>query len=158
MYAQLRQTCDEYFFLRHRGEARGIGGIFYDDLNETTPGFGMPWERCFEFMRAVGAGYLAAYRAIVQLRRDAPYGERERRYQLYRRGRYVEFNLVHDRGTIFGLQSGGRIDAILMSMPPAVGWSYRSPDAEYDAHLLPYLTERRGFAWAAATAGGAASS
>jgi coproporphyrinogen III oxidase len=102
--------------------------------------------------RSVGDRYLEAYLPIVKRRRKQKYGQRERRYQLYRRGRYVEFNLVHDRGTIFGLQSGGRIDAILMSMPPAVGWSYRSPDAEYDARLLPYLTERRGFAWATSTA------
>jgi coproporphyrinogen III oxidase len=152
LYAQLRRTCDDYFYLRHRGEARGIGGIFYDDLNAQTPGFGMPWERCFEFMRAVGAQYLAAYSAIVQARRALPYGERERRYQLYRRGRYVEFNLVFDRGTLFGLQSGGRTDAILMSMPPAVHWSYRSPDPELDARLLPLLTSRRGHDWLAAGA------
>jgi coproporphyrinogen III oxidase len=152
LYAQLRQTCDEYFFLRHRGEARGIGGIFYDDLNEATPGFGMPWDRCFEFMRAVGERYLAAYRDIVQRRRDAPYGERERRYQLYRRGRYVEFNLVFDRGTLFGLQSGGRTDAILMSMPPTANWAYRSPDAEFDARLLPFLTTMRGHDWLAGEA------
>ena len=150
LYAQLRKTCDEYFFLRHRGEARGIGGIFYDDLNEGTPEFGMSWQRCFEFMRAVGTQYLAAYRAIVQLRRDTPYGERERKYQLYRRGRYVEFNLVFDRGTLFGLQSGGRTDAILMSMPPTAQWAYRSPDAELDARLLPLLTTQRGRDWLAA--------
>jgi coproporphyrinogen III oxidase len=150
LYAQLRRNCDEYFYLRHRGEARGIGGIFYDDLNAGTPGFGMPWERCFEFMRAVGGQYLAAYGAIVQARRALPHGERERRYQLYRRGRYVEFNLVFDRGTLFGLQSGGRTDAILMSMPPAVHWSYRSPDAQLDARLLPLLTSLRGHDWLAA--------
>jgi coproporphyrinogen III oxidase len=147
LYARLRRTCDEYFYLRHRGEARGIGGIFYDDLNADTPEFGMPWERCFEFMRTVGAQYLAAYRDIVQLRRELPYGERERRYQLYRRGRYAEFNLLLDRGTLFGLQSGGRTDAILMSMPPTAQWAYRSPDAELDARLLPLLTTRRGHDW-----------
>ncbi len=147
LYARLRNTCDEYFYLRHRGEARGIGGIFYDDLNQDTPDFGMPWERCFEFMRAVGAQYLAAYRNIVQLRRELPYGERERRFQLYRRGRYAEFNLLLDRGTLFGLQSGGRTDAILMSMPPTAQWAYRSPDAELDARLLPLLTTRRGHDW-----------
>jgi coproporphyrinogen III oxidase len=103
-------------------------------------------------MRSVGDRYLEAYLPIVARRRTLSYGERERRYQLYRRGRYVEFNLLRDRGTIFGLQSGGRIDAILMSMPPAVAWSYRSPDAEYDARLLPYLTERRGSPWASSTA------
>ena len=147
LYAQLRSNCDEYFFLRHRGEARGLGGLFFDDLNEATAEFGLPWERCFEFMRAVGTQYLQAYGAIVQRRRELPYGERERRYQLYRRGRYVEFNLVFDRGTLFGLQSGGRSDAILMSMPPSVSWAYRSPDAELDAQLLPLLTTRRGHDW-----------
>jgi coproporphyrinogen III oxidase len=151
-YPALRKHCDEYFFLRHRGEARGIGGLFFDDLNESLPTLGRPWADCFALMRSVGDHYLEAYLPIVARRRMQTYGERERRYQLYRRGRYVEFNLVHDRGTIFGLQSGGRIDAILVSMPPAVGWSYRSPDAEYDARLLPYLTERRGFPWATSTA------
>ena len=147
LYSQLRRSCDEYFFLRHRGEARGIGGLFFDDLNAGTPQFGMPWERCFEFMRAVGRQYLAAYAGIVRRRRDLAYGERERRYQLYRRGRYVEFNLLFDRGTLFGLQSGGRTDAILMSMPPCVHWAYQSPDAELDAKLLPLLTTRRGQDW-----------
>jgi coproporphyrinogen III oxidase len=147
LYAQARSSCDEYFFLRHRGEARGIGGLFFDDLNADTAAIGMPWERCFEFMRSVATHFRTAYLEIVQRRRDAPYGERERHYQLYRRGRYVEFNLVFDRGTLFGLQSGGRTDAILMSMPPAVQWSYRSPDAELDAHLLPYLTTLRGRDW-----------
>jgi coproporphyrinogen III oxidase len=147
LYPQLRQACDEYFYLRHRGEARGIGGLFYDDLNADTPTFGMSWERCFEFMRAVGGGFLRAYGAIVARRRDLAYGERERRYQLYRRGRYVEFNLVFDRGTLFGLQSGGRSDSILMSMPPSVQWAYRSPDPELDAKLLPLLTTRRGHDW-----------
>jgi coproporphyrinogen III oxidase len=98
-------------------------------------------------MQSVATHYREAYLEIVRRRRDAPYGERERRYQLYRRGRYVEFNLVFDRGTLFGLQSGGRTDAILMSMPPAVQWSYRSPDAELDARLLPYLTTLRGRDW-----------
>jgi coproporphyrinogen III oxidase len=147
LYAHARQTCDEYFFLRHRGEARGLGGIFYDDLNADTPQFGMPWERCFEFMRSVGAQFLQAYSDIVARRHSAPYAERERHYQLYRRGRYVEFNLVFDRGTLFGLQSGGRTDAILMSMPPLVQWAYRSPDAGLDAQLLPYLTTQRGRDW-----------
>ena len=147
LYAHLRATCDEYFYLKHRAEARGVGGIFYDDLNEQTPQFGMSWEKCFGFMRAVGAAYLAAYRDIVQLRCNTPHGERERRYQLYRRGRYAEFNLLLDRGTLFGLQSGGRTDAILMSMPPTAQWAYRSPDAELDARLLPLLTTRRGHDW-----------
>jgi coproporphyrinogen III oxidase len=149
LYAQARATCDEYFFLKHRGEARGVGGIFYDDLNTHTPQFGMDWEQGFAFMQAVGHGYLAAYRDIIARRKDMAYGERERNYQLYRRGRYVEFNLVFDRGTLFGLQSGGRTDAILVSMPPATGWRYKSPDAELDAKLLPYLTTRRGEDWLA---------
>ncbi len=149
LYAHARKTCDEYFFLRHRGESRGVGGIFYDDLNEESPGMGLSWERCFELMQRVGTAYLRAYRAIVQRRRDLPYGERERNYQLYRRGRYVEFNLVFDRGTLFGLQSGGRTDAILMSMPPVVHWAYRSPDAQLDSQLLPYLTSLRGRDWLA---------
>jgi coproporphyrinogen III oxidase len=153
LYPKFRAVCDEYFYLRHRAEARGIGGIFYDDLNADTPELGMPWERCFAFMQSVGRGYLEAYRGVVARRRDAPYGERERAYQLYRRGRYVEFNLVLDRGTLFGLQSGGRTDAILMSMPPIVHWAYRSPDPEYDARLLPYLTTLRGRDWLAADAG-----
>ena len=152
LHAELRRGCDEYFFLRHRGEARGVGGIFFDDLNAGTPLFGMPWERCFEFMRAVGTQFLSAYGQIVAARRALPYGERERGYQLYRRGRYVEFNLVFDRGTLFGLQSGGRSDAILMSMPPLARWSYRSPDAELDARLLPFLTSGRGRDWLAAGA------
>jgi coproporphyrinogen III oxidase len=147
LHPQLRATCDDYFFLKHRQEARGIGGIFYDDLNADTVGFGMPWERCFEFMRSVGSHYLRTYAAIVAARHAIAYGERERHYQLYRRGRYVEFNLVLDRGTLFGLQSGGRTDAILMSMPPTANWSYRSPDAELDARLLPYLTTLRGRDW-----------
>ena len=107
----------------------------------------MPWERCFEFMRAVGTQFLGAYRQIAEARRGLPHGERERRYQLYRRGRYVEFNLVFDRGTLFGLQSGGRSDAILVSMPPLARWAYRSPDAEFDARLLPFLTSGRGHDW-----------
>jgi coproporphyrinogen III oxidase len=147
LYSEARRTCDEYFFLKHRGESRGIGGIFYDDLNEHTPGIGMSWERGFELMQNVANQYLGAYVAIVKRRRDLPATERERNYQRYRRGRYVEFNLVFDRGTLFGLQSGGRTEAILMSMPPVVHWSYQSPDAELDARLLPYLTSGRGRDW-----------
>jgi coproporphyrinogen III oxidase len=147
LYPHLRQACDDYFFLRHRGEARGIGGLFFDDLNAETPEFGMDWERCFEFMRAVGAQFLKVYGEIVRRRRELAYSERERSYQLYRRGRYVEFNLLFDRGTLFGLQSGGRNDSILMSMPPLVQWAYRSPDPALDARLLPLLTTRRGHDW-----------
>jgi coproporphyrinogen III oxidase len=149
MYDQLRKTCDEYFYLRHRGEARGIGGIFYDDLNEATEQFGMGWERCFEFMQVVAANYRDTYSQIVRARCQVPYTTREREFQLYRRGRYAEFNLVLDRGTLFGLQSGGRAESILMSMPPLVRWAYRPPDAELNAGLMPYLTTLRGHDWRA---------
>lgn len=118
VYARYKKWCDEYFYLKHRQEPRGIGGLFFDDLNEW--GF----ERCFDFIRSVGDHYLAAYRPIVQRRKHRPYGERERQFQLYRRGRYVEFNLIYDRGTLFGLQSGGRTESILMSLPPMVRWEY----------------------------------
>jgi coproporphyrinogen III oxidase len=118
VYARYKKWCDEYFFLKHRKETRGVGGLFFDDLNEG--GF----EHCFSFMRSVGHHYLPAYLPLVQKRKNTPYGEREREFQLYRRGRYVEFNLVYDRGTIFGLQSGGRTESILMSLPPVAHWRY----------------------------------
>jgi len=118
VYPRYKQWCDDYFFLPHRNEPRGIGGLFFDDLNEG--GF----EHCFEFTRAIGEGYIDAYRPIIARRKDQPWGERERDFQLYRRGRYVEFNLVYDRGTLFGLQSGGRTESILMSLPPLVSWRY----------------------------------
>ena len=118
LYPRWKHACDEYFFLKHRSEPRGIGGIFYDDLSEG--GF----DRCFGIMRAVGDGFLLAYRPILERRKDTPYGERERDFQAYRRSRYVEFNLVWDRGTLFGLQSGGRTEAILLSMPPLARWRY----------------------------------
>ena len=118
VYPRYKKWCDEYFYLKHRAETRGVGGLFYDDLNEG--GF----ERCFDFTKAVGQGFLDAYLPIAERRKDTPYGEREREFQLYRRGRYVEFNLVYDRGTLFGLQSGGRAESILMSMPPRVQWRY----------------------------------
>lgn len=117
-YPRYKQWCDEYFFLKHRNETRGIGGIFFDDLNE--PGF----DASFALTRSVGDSFLPAYLPIVQARRDTPYGERERDFQAYRRGRYVEFNLVFDRGTLFGLQSGGRTESILLSMPPLAQWRY----------------------------------
>ncbi len=124
VYATYKKWCDEYFFLPHRNETRGVGGLFFDDLNEG--GF----ERCFDFMQAVGNGFIDGYRPIVERRKDTAYGEREREFQLYRRGRYVEFNLVYDRGTLFGLQTGGRTESILMSMPPLVRWQYGfTPDA-----------------------------
>jgi len=118
LYPRFKRTCDDYFFLKHRGEARGIGGIFYDDFNE------LGFERGVELTEAVARAYLEGYRAIVARRRATPYGERERRFQLLRRGRYAEFNLVWDRGTLFGLQSGGRTESILMSLPPLVRWDY----------------------------------
>ncbi|HET8711684.1 MAG TPA: oxygen-dependent coproporphyrinogen oxidase [Spongiibacteraceae bacterium] len=118
VYPRYKRWCDEYFFLKHRNEPRGIGGLFFDDLNEG--GF----ERCFAFQRAVGDSYIDAYLPIVERRKQMPYGERERQFQLLRRGRYAEFNLVYDRGTIFGLQTGGRTESILMSLPPLVRWDY----------------------------------
>jgi coproporphyrinogen III oxidase len=147
VYPIARRHCDEYFFLKHRGEARGVGGIFYDDVNEQSPGMPLTWEQGFELMQRVGNAYHDAYKAVMNRRRDMPFTERQRKYQLYRRGRYVEFNLVFDRGTLFGLQSGGRTEAILVSMPPEAHWSYKSPDAEMDAQLLPYLTTLRGREW-----------
>jgi len=120
-HARYKEWCDRYFFLKHRNEPRGIGGIFYDDLN--APGSN-GFERCFGLTRSVGDAFLEAYRPIIERRRDLPYGERERDFQAYRRGRYVEFNLVWDRGTLFGLQSGGRTESILMSLPPVVKWRY----------------------------------
>jgi len=118
VYTRYKRWCDEYFFIRHRNEMRGVGGLFFDDLNEW--GF----DRCFEFLQSVGDHYVSAYLPIVQRRENTGYGERERSFQLYRRGRYVEFNLVYDRGTLFGLQSGGRTESILMSLPPVVHWAY----------------------------------
>jgi coproporphyrinogen III oxidase len=123
VYPRFKEWCDDYFYLAHRDEPRGIGGLFFDDLDEW--GF----ERSFEYLRSVGDAFLPAYLPIVQRRRETPYGEREREWQLYRRGRYVEFNLVYDRGTLFGLQSGGRTESILMSLPPLVRWDYaREPE------------------------------
>lgn len=118
VYPDYKRWCDEYFFLKHRNEARGIGGLFFDDLNAW--GF----DSCFRFMQAVGKGFTDAYLPIVERRRGDSWGHRERQFQLYRRGRYVEFNLVWDRGTLFGLQSGGRTESILMSMPPLARWEY----------------------------------
>ncbi len=120
-YPRFKQWCDEYFFLKHRQEQRGIGGVFFDDFQELGP------DQSFAMLQSVGDSFLQAYLPIVQKRQDTPYGEREREFQLYRRGRYVEFNLVWDRGTHFGLQSGGRTESILMSMPPLASWSYQRP-------------------------------
>ena len=138
LYRRYKRQCDEYFYLKHRGEQRGIGGLFFDDLNDG--GFAAS----FGFMRSVAEQYLPAYLPIVERRRGLAYGERERAFQKYRRGRYVEFNLVYDRGTLFGLQSGGRTESILMSLPPEVSWRYDwrpepgSPEAElYERFLVP---------------------
>lgn len=137
-YPRLKQWCDDYFYLKHRNEPRGIGGLFFDDLNEK--GF----DKCFAFMKSVGDHYLPAYLPIVTRRKNQAYGERQRDFQLYRRGRYVEFNLVYDRGTLFGLQSGGRTESILMSLPPLVKWRYDwrpdpgTEEAElYERYLKP---------------------
>jgi coproporphyrinogen III oxidase len=118
IYPRFKKWCDDYFYLKHRDEPRGIGGLFFDDLNEG--GF----EHCFALMRSIGDHYLPAYLPVVERRKNTDYGEHERDFQAYRRGRYVEFNLVYDRGTLFGLQSGGRTEAILMSLPPVVKWRY----------------------------------
>lgn len=139
VYPRFKAWCDDYFYLQHRGEPRGVGGLFFDDLNEWD------FDTCFAFMRAVGDAYLQAYLPIVQRRKHQPYGERERQFQLYRRGRYVEFNLVYDRGTLFGLQSNGRTESILMSLPPLVRWDYDyQPAAGSEESRLTeyYLTGR----------------
>jgi len=136
-HERYKRWCDEYFYIRHRGEPRGVGGIFFDDLHE--PDF----ETSFALVRRVGEHFLPAYEPIVERRRDTRYGERERDFQAYRRGRYVEFNLVYDRGTLFGLQSGGRTESILMSMPPLVRWRYDwtpepgTPEARLYSEFLP---------------------
>jgi coproporphyrinogen III oxidase len=130
VYPRYKAWCDEYFYLKHRQEPRGIGGLFFDDLNAWE------FERCFCFMRSVGDHFIEAYLPIVRRRKKQPFGEREREFQLYRRGRYVEFNLIYDRGTLFGLQSGGRTESILMSLPPRVRW-------EYDWHPEPGSEEER---------------
>jgi len=139
VYARYKQWCDDYFNIAHRGEPRGVGGLFFDDLNEWD------FETCFAFMRAVGDSYIRAYRPILARHKDRSFGERERRFQLYRRGRYAEFNLVYDRGTLFGLQSGGRTEAILMSLPPVVRWEYNyapEPGTE-EARLTEYFLQNR---------------
>ncbi len=136
-YPRFKAWCDDYFFLKHRNEQRGVGGVFFDDFSE------LGFEGSFAMMRAVGDAFLQAYLPIVERRQQLPYGERERNFQLYRRGRYVEFNLVWDRGTHFGLQSGGRTESILLSMPPLVSWAYQqqpepdSPEAALYTRFLP---------------------
>ncbi len=138
VYPQYKDWCDQYFYLKHRSETRGVGGLFFDDLS--TGGF----ERCFALLQSVGNAFLTAYLPIVDRRRHEAFGERERQFQLYRRGRYVEFNLVFDRGTLFGLQSGGRTESILMSLPPLVRWDYgyEPTPGSAEARLSDYLRPR----------------
>ncbi|NLS14371.1 oxygen-dependent coproporphyrinogen oxidase [Vibrio sp. SM6] len=139
VYSEHKAWCDRYFYLPHREETRGVGGLFFDDLNQW--GF----ERCFEYLQAVGNGFCLAYLPIVERRAAWPFGAREREFQLYRRGRYVEFNLVYDRGTLFGLQSGGRTESILMSMPPLARWEYNyqpQPDSLEARLTTEYLRPR----------------
>lgn len=145
IYPRFKKWCDEYFFLKHRNETRGVGGLFFDDFNEG--GF----DNAFALMRSVGDSFIKAYRPILAKRKETPYGERERDFQLYRRGRYAEFNLVFDRGTLFGLQSGGRTESILMSMPPLASWKYNwqpepgSAESDLYQYFQPadWLNEKR---------------
>lgn len=145
IYPRFKKWCDEYFFLKHRNETRGVGGLFFDDFSEG--GF----DNAFALMRSVGDSFIKAYRPILAKRKETPYGERERDFQLYRRGRYAEFNLVFDRGTLFGLQSGGRTESILMSMPPLASWKYNwqpepgSAESDLYQYLQPadWLNEKR---------------
>ena len=139
VYGKYKKWCDDYFYLKHRNETRGVGGLFFDDLNQW--GF----EKSFAFMQDVGNGYLDAYIPIIEKRKDTNYSENERQFQLYRRGRYVEFNLVYDRGTLFGLQTGGRTESILMSMPPMARWEYNfqpTPNSPEAALYREYLKPR----------------
>src|SRR5690606_17686281 len=139
VYPRYKRECDNYFFLKHRQETRGIGGLFFDDLNEWS------FQRCFDFARAIGDAFLPAYQPIVARRKETPSGDRERSFQLYRRGRYVEFNLIYDRGTLFGLQSGGRTESILVSMPPLARWEYNwrpEPDSPESRFSELFLTPR----------------
>ncbi len=135
VYPKYKEWCDQYFYLKHRQETRGVGGLFFDDLNEW--GF----EKSFSFMRAVGEGYIDAYVPILKRRQSMPFSDEQRDFQLYRRGRYVEFNLVYDRGTLFGLQTGGRTESILMSMPPLCRWeyNYQAPEGSVESELPSFL-------------------
>ena len=142
IYSEYKKNCDEYFFIKHRKEARGIGGIFFDDLNI--------WEfdKCFDFIKAVGNGFISAYSPIIKKRLSTPYDEKQKDFQLYRRGRYVEFNLVYDRGTLFGLQSNGRTESILMSMPPLVKWDYNhkiDKDSEEEKLYRDFLVPKKWY-------------
>ena len=138
VYNDHKKWCDEYFYLKHRDETRGVGGLFFDDLNQWD------FDTCFDYVKAVGQGFINAYVPIMQRRKDEVFGEQERQFQLYRRGRYVEFNLVFDRGTLFGLQSGGRTESILMSMPPLARWEYnfQADEGSAEAKLADYLSPK----------------
>jgi coproporphyrinogen III oxidase len=139
LYPRYKQWCDEYFYLKHRNETRGVGGLFFDDVNE------LGFDKSFEFVRAAGDGFLTGYKPIVERRVSHRYGDRQRDFQLYRRGRYVEFNLLYDRGTLFGLQSGGRTESILMSLPPQVRWAYNwspEPGSPEEKLYTDYLRPR----------------
>ena len=137
VYSDYKKWCDEYFYLKHRDETRGVGGLFFDDLNKWD------FDTCFNYIAAIGQGFIDAYIPIINKRKETPYTEQQRQFQLYRRGRYVEFNLVFDRGTLFGLQSGGRTESILMSMPPLARWEYNfqpekgSAEAKLSDYLVP---------------------
>ena len=137
-YSEHKKWCDDYFYLKHRDETRGVGGLFFDDLNHWD------FEKCFAYIKAIGQGYIDAYLPIMAKRKSTLYQETERQFQLYRRGRYVEFNLVFDRGTLFGLQSGGRTESILMSMPPLARWqyNYQAEEGSNEAKLNDYLVAR----------------
>lgn len=139
IYLKYKKWCDDYFFLKHRNEQRGVGGLFFDDLNHWS------FEKCFDFAKSVGNHFIKGYRPIVALRKNLPFGEKERNFQLYRRGRYVEFNLLYDRGTLFGLQSNGRTESILMSLPPEVRFAYNwqaLPDSPEATLVSKYLKPR----------------
>ncbi len=138
VYSDYKKWCDDYFYLKHRDETRGVGGLFFDDLNKWN------FDTCLDYIKAVGQGYIDAYVPIMNRRKNDEYSEQQRQFQLYRRGRYVEFNLVFDRGTLFGLQSGGRTESILMSMPPLARWEYNyQPEENSDeAKLSHYLVPR----------------
>ncbi len=142
IYQAHKAWCDEYFYLKHRDETRGVGGLFFDDLNQWD------FDTCLDYIKAVGRGYIDAYLPIVAKRKSTEFGERQRQFQLYRRGRYVEFNLVFDRGTLFGLQSGGRTESILMSMPPLARWeyNYQPEEGSEEAKLYDYLSPREWLA------------
>ncbi len=141
-YPDFKKRCDEYFYLPHRDETRGVGGVFFDDLDATSEPVAADHDRCLAFVGRIADAYVSAYLQIVKRRRDLPFTAAQREFQIYRRGRYAEFNLVIDRGTHFGLQSKGRTDSILVSMPPLAGWAYRSPEPALEARLKEFLVPR----------------